>query len=125
MFLSTPYLEDICVSLTIYSDLIFDLYSPPKRIYFLLEGDHFICQQIQTRAIQQFGNKHTLTFLPLQHLTQERLNAKHIDLLVTNYNRYLLDFIIETDYLLLKAVPDDQDWHHLEKKINPYRTSFI
>lgn len=109
MFLSTPYLEDICVSLTIYSDLIFDLYSPPKRIYFLLEGDHFIWQQIQTRAIQQFGNKHTLTFLPLQHLTQERLNAKHIDLLVTNYNRYLLDFIIETDYLLLKAVPDDQD----------------
>lgn len=43
-FLAAPYLEDICVSLTIYSDLIFYFYSPTKRIYFILEGDHFICQ---------------------------------------------------------------------------------
>lgn len=124
-FLDTPYIEDICVSLTIYSDLIFDFYSREKNIYFLLEGDHFICQQIRTRAIQQFGTKHTLTFLPFQHLTQEILNEEHIDLIVTNYNRYLLDFIIETDYLLLKAVPDEQDWQRLERKIDPYRKPFF
>lgn len=124
-FLAAPYLEDICVSLTIYSDLIFDFYSPTKRIYFLLEGDHFICQQIRTRAMQQFGTKHKLTFLPLQHLTQEMLNADHIDLIVTNYNRYLLDYIIETDYLLLKAVPDEHDWRNLERKIDPYRKPFL
>lgn len=66
-----------------------------------------------------------LTFLPFQHLTQEILNEEHIDLIVTNYNRYLLDFIIETDYLLLKAVPDEQDWQHLERKIDPYRKPFF
>lgn len=124
-FLSTSYLEDICVSLTIYSDLIFDVYTPAKRIYFLLEGDHFICQQIRTRAIQQFSAKHTLTFIPLQHLTQEKLNDQQIDLIVTNYNRYLLDYIIETDYLLLKAVPDENDWRNLERKIDPYRKPFL
>jgi len=113
------------VSLTIYSELIFDFYSPSKRVYFLLEGDHFICQQIQTRAIQQFGTKHMLTFLPLQHLTQEMLNADHIDLIVTNYTRYLLDYIIETDYLLLKAVPDEHDWRNLERKIDPNRKPFL
>jgi len=119
------YLEDVCVSLTIYSSLILDLYSPTKTIYFLLEGDHFICQQIRTRAIQQFGDKHSLTFLPLQSLTKEEINAAHIDLIVTNYSRYLLDYIKETDYVLLKAVPDEQEWQKLERKIDPYRTTFF
>lgn len=123
-FLSTPYLEDISVSLTIYSNLIFDFYAPKKKIYFLLEGDHFVCQQIRTHVSQKFGLKHELTFLTLQQLTQEILNAKHIDLLVTNYDRYLLDYIIEIDYLLLKPVPDERDWRNLEKKIDPYHKFF-
>ena len=123
-FIALPYLEDSCVSLTIYSDLIFDIYSLAKRIIFLLEGDHFVCQQIRTVAMQQFGKKDLLIFLPLQHLAQEMLETDRIDLLVTNYNRYLLDFIIETDYLLLKAIPDEQDWRHLEWKIDPYRKPF-
>ncbi|WP_195514583.1 helix-turn-helix domain-containing protein [Enterococcus sp. 1001283B150225_161107_E12] len=117
----SKYLEDICVSLTLYSGLILDLYSPKKTIYFLLEGDHFICQYIRTRAIQQFGSKHRLTFLPLQSLTSESLQQDGIDLIVTNYSRYVLDFVIETAYLLLKEVPDDQDWYRLEQTIDPYR----
>ena len=119
--LSTAYLEDICVSLTIYSELIFDYYAPAKTIYFLLEGDHFVCQHIQTRAIQRFGSKHKLTFVQLQYLTKHTLNAAHIDLIVTNYNRYLVDYKVKTDYLLLKSLPDDRDWEHLERKINPYQ----
>ncbi len=75
--------------------------------------------------MQQFGTKHTLTFLPLQHLIQEMLNDNYIDLIVTNYNRYLLDYIIETDYLLLKAVPDEHDWRNLERKIDLYRKPFL
>lgn len=117
----SKYLEDICVSLTLYSGLILDLYSPKKTIYFLLEGDHFICQYIRTRAIQQFGSKHKLTFLPLQSLTSESLQQDEVDLIVTNYSRYVLDSVIETAYLLLKEVPDDQDWHQLEQTIDPYR----
>lgn len=124
-FLSDRYLEDLCVSLTIYSDLIFDFYSVKKRIFFLLEGDHFICQKIRSHAIQQFGQKHSLTFMPLQLLTQETLSSEHIDLIVTNYSRYLLDYIIKIDYLLLKPVPNEQDWRNLERKIDPYRKPFI
>ena len=122
--ISSKYMEDISVSLTIYSNLIFDFYLPSKTIYFLLEGDHFVCQQIITRVRQQFGSKHTLVFLPLYYLAEEVLNAAHIDLIVTNYNRYLLDYIIESDFLLLKAVPDDHDWQRLERKINPYRKTY-
>ena len=116
----SAYLEDICVSLTLYSGMILDLYSPAKTIYFLLEGDHFICQYIRTRAIRQFGAKHNLTFIPLQALTSESLQQGEIDLIVTNYSRYVLDYVIETPYLLIKEVPDDQDWLHLEQTIDPY-----
>ena len=115
------YLEDICASLTLYSGMILDLYSPMKTIYFLLEGDHFICQYIRTRAIQQFGSKHKLTFVPLQTLTSESLQQSEIDLIVTNYSRYVLDYVIEIPYLLIKEVPDDQDWLYLEQTIDPYR----
>lgn len=118
---TTNYIQDICSSLTMYSNLILDIYSLKKNIYFLLEGDHFVCQQIRTRAIQLFGTDHTLTFLPLYSLKSEILNASHIDLIVTNYSRYIFDYIIETDYILVKALPDEKDWYHLEKKINPYR----
>ncbi|MEI1233286.1 helix-turn-helix domain-containing protein [Enterococcus mundtii] len=124
-FIASPYLEDICVSLTLYSGLILDLYSPAKTIYFLLEGDHFICQYIRTRAIQQFGAKHRLTFVPLQSLTIESLQQNEVDLIVTNYSRYVMDYVIETEYLLLKEVPDDQDWHQLEQTIDPYRKKLV
>lgn len=124
-FSSSNYLEDICVSLTVYSELILDLYSPAKTIYFLLEGDHFLCQYIRTRVIQQFGLKHHIIFLPLQSLTSENLQQDEVDLIVTNYSRYISDYVIETEYLLLKEVPDDQDWYQLEKKIDPYRKKWF
>ncbi|WP_429974995.1 helix-turn-helix domain-containing protein [Enterococcus sp. DIV0840c] len=119
------YIEDVCLSLTLYSNLIFDVYSPKKNIFFLLEGDHFVCQHIRMRAIQQFGNKHTLTFLPLQHITKELLNKNHVDLIVSNYSRYIQDYVVNTDYILLKSVPDDRDWKNLEKKVDPYRKHFF
>lgn len=124
-FSSSNYLEDICVSLTVYSELILDLYSPAKTIYFLLEGDHFLCQYIRTRAIQQFGLKHHIIFLPLQSLTSENLQQDKVDLVVTNYSHYVSDYVIETEYVLLKEVPDDQDWQQLEKKIDPYRKKWF
>ena len=40
---------------------------------------------------------------------------------MTNYSRYVMDYVIEAEYLLLKEVPDDQDWQHLEQTIDPYR----
>ncbi|MGM0155632.1 hypothetical protein IGK30_003499 [Enterococcus sp. AZ178] len=125
VFGGSPYLEDICVSLTIYSELILDTYTPSKEIYFLLEGDHFICQYIRTRATQQFGTKHKLTFLPIQSLTTEFLDVTDVDLIVTNYSRYVSDYINEQDYILLRQVPNDEDWQLLEKKINPYRKKLL
>lgn len=125
LFGDSHYLEDICVSLTIYSNIIIDTYAPQKNIYFLLEGDHFICQYIRTRVIQQFGMKHKLTFLPLHYLTPGLLHVKNVDLVVTNYSRYVLDYIDDIDYILIKEVPDDYDWQKLERRIDPYRKKLL
>lgn len=125
LFNTFRYMEDIATSLTVYSNLILDIYTPSKKIYFLLEGDHFICQYIRTRAIQQFGVKHTLTFLPLHALTKEVIQSGEVDLIVTNYARYVLDYIGDTDYHLLKPAPDEQDWQLLEGKIDPYRKKVL
>ncbi|MEB5953163.1 helix-turn-helix domain-containing protein [Enterococcus innesii] len=119
-FLTESYMEDICVSLTIYSNMIFDLYNKSKIVCFLLEGDHFVCQQIQKRARQHFGEKHWLIFEPDQYVKQQTINSNSIDLIVTNYSQHLLDNIHETEYVLLKPIPDENDWLNLEKKINNY-----
>lgn len=39
---SACFLEDICVSLTMYSEMLIEFYSLPKKVLFLLEGDHLI-----------------------------------------------------------------------------------
>lgn len=125
IFGSSLYMEDICVSLTIYSNLVFDKYASPKTIYFLLEGDHFVCQYIRTRMIDQYGMKHKLTFLPLQSVTRKLKHLLDADLIVTNYPRYILDYINEVDYLLLQEVPDEQDWQQLERIMHPYRKNLL
>ncbi|EAC5433960.1 M protein trans-acting positive regulator, partial [Listeria monocytogenes] len=56
--------------------------------------------------------------IPLQYLTKEALNETHIDMVVTNYPRYLSDYHIETEYFLLKPLPDEQDWDYLERKLS-------
>jgi hypothetical protein len=47
------------------------------------------------------------------------LKGNAIDLVVTNYSEYLSEFILSTDYLLLKAIPDYQDWQRVIEKIDP------
>jgi len=52
-------------------------------------------------------------------LTSDYLKENAIDLVVTNYSEYLSEFILSTDSLLLKAIPDHQDWLRVIEKIDP------
>ncbi len=113
---SKNHLEDIAVSLTLFYDSLLAYYTPMKKIIFLLEGDHFICQNIRFNAEQLLGQKHHLIFIPLQNLTTEMLNEKQVDLIVTNYPPYISDYILSTDYLLINSVPDKEDWQRILEK---------
>lgn len=121
--LSDKYTQDICTSLTVYSGILIDYYMPPKRIFFLLEGNHLAYQYIRVRAIKLFGDKHSLVFVPIQFLSQEKLNRLDIDLIVTNYSRYVSDYIHNIDYLLIKEIPDERDWANITSKLNQVLTN--
>ncbi|THE12066.1 M protein trans-acting positive regulator [Enterococcus hirae] len=119
--ISETYMRDICISLTLYSDMLLDYYESSKKVYFLLEGNHLAYQSIRIKALKLFGNKHELTFVPIQSLTRDKLNAENIDLIVTNYSRYIADFINDIDYILVKDVPDEQDWSNISNQLRDWK----
>lgn len=111
------YFHEICASFTLYSSLILDVYSSARTILFLLEGNHFVCQAIRIEAQQLLGAKHQLKFVPIQSLTKSKLKKERSDLIVTNYDRYVSEFIDEEEYVLIKTVPDEQDWNNVQTSL--------
>lgn len=111
------YFPEICASFTLYSSLILDVYSSPRTILFLLEGNHFVCQAIRIEAYQFLGAKHQLKFVPIQTLTKSKLKQAESDLIVTNYDRYVSEFIDDQEYVLIKTVPDEQDWSNIQTSL--------
>lgn len=114
------YLSDICAALTLYSEAIRELYAQKvKRIALIIEGDLYACHTIRARFLRYVGNDHRVFFPKINELTSDYLKENAIDLVVTNYSEYLSEFILSTDSLLLKAIPDHQDWLRVIEKIDP------
>ncbi|EPH91056.1 HTH domain protein [Enterococcus faecalis 06-MB-DW-09] len=124
-FFSPRYMREICMSFTLYSEMILELYVSRKNIYFLLEGNHFICQTIRLKAIKLFGSQHKLLFVPLHMLNKESLSEEGIDLIVTNYDRYIFDYIDHSKFILINEIPDKQDWIKIARKINPLQQAMF
>ncbi|MDA9461010.1 helix-turn-helix domain-containing protein [Enterococcus mundtii] len=116
---STVTFEDVAVSFTLYMDMLFHYYQPVKHVLFLLEGDYLVVQSIRIQAQELLGDHYNLLFISLQEMTQERLSEAHIDLIVTNYRPYLLDYALETDYVLMNSIPTAQDWKRVKHLLNP------
>ncbi|MBW9323878.1 HTH domain-containing protein [Enterococcus casseliflavus] len=118
--LTDNYLEDISTSLTLLMIRLKDKYLRKRlRIVFLLEGDVYLCQNIFSKALQYFGERHELLLIKIQMLTNDFFGQENIDLIVTNYKDYLTEYIFNHEYLLLKTVPDNRDWRLLIEKIEP------
>lgn len=116
---SAATIEDVAVSFTLYMDMLFRYYQPVKQVLFLLEGDYLVVQSIRLQARELLSAHNHLLFIPLQELTQERLNDEQIDLIVTNYRPYLLDYVLKTEYVLMNSIPTDQDWARVKYQLNP------
>ncbi|MBO0462089.1 MULTISPECIES: helix-turn-helix domain-containing protein [Enterococcus] len=115
---SEDYLSDIVASLTMYTEILFTYYSPKKTVLFLLEGNHLLVQWIQVQASQLLSKQHHVLFVPLHELTEERLNLEHVDLIVTNYRPYMLDYQLHKEYVLINRVPDINDWGNIFSSLN-------
>ncbi len=122
---SENYLEDVVASLTMYTEILFSYYSPQKTVLFLLEGNHLLVQLIKVQAVQMLSKKHHVLFVPLHELTEERLNVEHVDLIVTNYRPYLLDYQLHKEYVLINRVPDKNDWINIFSSLDPLLNSML
>lgn len=78
-----------------------------------MEGDSLIVQYIQAQAQQFLGYRHTIRYLKIEELTEQQLNDSEVDLLITNYSPYVSDYRFTKDYILMKQVPDRQDWRRV------------
>jgi len=104
----------------LYSEALKELYyQKVNRIALTLEGDLYTCHAIRARFLRYVGNDHYVFFPKINELTTAYLKENAIDLVVTNYSEYLSEFILSTDYLLLKTIPDHQDWLRVIEKIDP------
>lgn len=117
---SKEFIEDICCNLTLYIEGIRErLWGTRRRIAFIFEGNHYLCEYLENWAHQHLGRFHTLFFPDSNELSTEYLQENSIELLVTNYSEYLTEYLLNLNCLLFKTIPDANDWNKLLNYINP------
>ncbi len=117
---SDDHLDDICASLTIFTESIKEKYwKNPTNIAFIFEGNEYISQHLEALVRKYLGGFQNIYFLRPNELCASYIENHEIDLLVTNYNEYLTFSSLGLECLLLKTVPDASDWKKLLNKIDP------
>ncbi|MFS0933453.1 helix-turn-helix domain-containing protein [Enterococcus casseliflavus] len=112
--------EAISARFTLYFEGLKEKYwGTPRRIAFLLEGDALICLHINAFAVKYFGRYHTLHFPDSCEFSLDYVERNKVDLVVTNYAEYLEDYLLDVECLLIKSIPDAEDWNSFLKTINP------
>jgi hypothetical protein len=113
-------LPAISARFTLYFEGLKEKYwGNPRRIAFLLEGDAHICLHINAFAVKYFGRYHILQFPDSSEFSLDYVERNKIDLVVTNYAEYLEEYILDVECLLIKSIPDADDWNNFLKIINP------
>jgi len=116
--LSEQHEEDVVLSLTLFSHILFNYYAPARSLLFLLEGDALVVQYIRAQARQILGQRHKIRYLKIDELTEKHLNDDTVDLLITNYSQYVAEYRLIKDYVLMNQVPDEKDWERVLAKLN-------
>lgn len=110
---SSHFWIDIAADLTAYCHILAIRYSPRKNVYFLLEGDHLITQTIRAQATYYLGNSHSLFFMSIWSLSHAFLQDNQVDLVITNYEPYVSEYLRNKDYLLTNTILHRHDWQKI------------
>ncbi|MDB1688422.1 helix-turn-helix domain-containing protein [Enterococcus casseliflavus] len=117
---SPSYLEDFCASLTIHMEAIKEEnWGTQRTIAVIFEGNEYVCEYAESIVRKYLGRFHTLYYPDASELSPAYLKEKQIDLLVTNYSEYTMEYLLEVECILLKSFPDATDWNRLLNQINP------
>lgn len=85
----------------------------------IFEGNEYVCEYAESIVWKYLGRFHTLYYPDASELSPAYLKEKQIDLLVTNYSEYTMEYLLEVECILLKSFPDATDWNRLLNQINP------
>ncbi|WP_208559712.1 helix-turn-helix domain-containing protein [Marinilactibacillus kalidii] len=123
LHLTDTQVQDISANLTIYTDSLTLMYwKTYKNVAFLLEGNRYVCGNIRAIAIKSIGNYHNLFFPDAADMSMTYFDDNNIDIIVTNYNEYIADYIEDREYILFEVNPTTKDWKKLFTLINPRYT---
>lgn len=111
------YINDILSNLLRLRQTLRDIHvKKQKNIVFLLEGDTFIRQNIEAKAIKYFSF-HNLFFIDKMHF-ETFMKSNYIDIIVTNYTEYF-ENISTKKYILFNTIPSISDWGNLLVESSP------
>ncbi|MFZ4870767.1 helix-turn-helix domain-containing protein [Enterococcus entomosocium] len=117
-YMTLETLVDISAVFTIHMDCLREMYwGKPKKIVFLLEGNQFVAQRIQVSARKFLGSYQQLYFPDVLDIDPIFFETNQFDIIVTNYNEYMLEPSCSSEYLLFNKIPNLNDWYRLIKLV--------
>lgn len=118
--LSEKQIEDISAELVLYTDSIRNFYWKKERnIAILLEGNRFITENIRSLFQRYLGKHYPLYFPDVTQLSIDYLKDNQIDLIITNYNEYLINLDYGIEIVLFELIPTKRDWKRLFQILTP------
>lgn len=118
--LSDKQIADITANLVLFTDSIRNFHwSSSKNIAILLEGNRFVVENIRSTAQRYLGKHYPLFFPDITTLSADYFQTHNIDLIVTNYNYYLVNLDYGIPVILFETVPSKTDWYKLFHSLSP------
>lgn len=118
--LSNRQITDITANLVLLTDSLRNFYwTSSKNIAILLEGNRFLVENIRSTAQRYIGKHYPLFFPDVTALSADYFQTHNIDLIVTNYNDYLVNLDYGIPVVLFELVPSKTDWYHLFQLLSP------
>ncbi|MEX1549935.1 hypothetical protein [Enterococcus sp. C50] len=122
--LTTRQAGDVCAAFTLFIDSMLLVHSHyQKRIAFFLEGNRYICENVQANATKYLGKYHQLFFPNRYDISiLEYFKKNQVDIVVTNYKEYLTDELDVETSILFEIIPTADNWNELFTLINSRST---
>lgn len=118
--LSQRQINDISANLVLYTDSMRNLHWKKNRqIAILLEGNRYITENIRSNAQRYLGKHYSLFFPDVAQLSIDYFTYNKIDLIVTNYSEYLINWDYGIEIVLFEMMPTKKDWYYLFQLLSP------
>lgn len=125
--INSGYMDNVINTLVLYNETIQDLFwqDRSKKLCFILEGNAMMRVSLEAKAKMYLAHYHYLYFPSFLDISEDFLKENEFDLLITNYDEFWFDINQGTETIIIKSIPDIQDWNRILNKVNPRITKLF